>query len=50
MFSLEFPPINEVIRWKEVFASLNKVGIIACLAAERRAPRTTSGPQADERS
>ena len=33
MFALEFPPINELIRWKDVFASFNKVGIIACLAA-----------------
>ena len=33
MFALEFPPINEVIRWKDVFSSFNKVGIIACLAA-----------------
>ncbi|MEI7991734.1 MAG: F0F1 ATP synthase subunit A [Actinomycetota bacterium] len=33
MFALEFPPINEVIRWKDVFSSFNKVGIIACLAS-----------------
>ena len=33
MFALEFPPINEVIRWKEVFTSFNKVGLIACLSA-----------------
>src|SRR5262245_2785820 len=32
MFALEFPPINEVIRWDELFPSFNKVGIIACLA------------------
>src|SRR5262245_1477285 len=33
MFALEFPPINEVIRWKELFPSFNKVALIACLAA-----------------
>ena len=33
MFALEFPPINEIIRWRDVFTSFNKVGIIACLAA-----------------
>jgi F-type H+-transporting ATPase subunit a len=33
MFALEFPPINEVIRWKDVFSSFNKVGIVACAAA-----------------
>jgi F-type H+-transporting ATPase subunit a len=32
MFALEFPPINEVIRWRELFPSFNKVGLIACLA------------------
>jgi F-type H+-transporting ATPase subunit a len=33
MLALEFPPINEVIRWQDVFPSFNKVAIIACLAA-----------------
>ena len=32
MFALEFPPINEVIRWRDLFPSFNKVGLIACLA------------------
>jgi F-type H+-transporting ATPase subunit a len=32
MFALEFPPINEVIRWRELFPSFNKVALIACLA------------------
>src|SRR5262245_8857234 len=33
MLALEFPPINEVIRWKDLFPSFNKVAIIACLAS-----------------
>ena len=33
MFALEFPPINEILRWREVAPSLNKVGIIAVVAA-----------------
>jgi F-type H+-transporting ATPase subunit a len=33
MFALEFPPINEVIRWRDLFTSFNKVTLIACLAA-----------------
>ncbi len=33
MLALEFPPINELIRWRDVFTSFNKIGIIACLAA-----------------
>ena len=33
MFALEFPPINELIRWKDAYGSLNKVGIVAILAA-----------------
>jgi F-type H+-transporting ATPase subunit a len=32
MFALEFPPINEVIRWRDLFPSFNKVGLIAVLA------------------
>jgi F-type H+-transporting ATPase subunit a len=32
MLALEFPPINEVIRWRDLFPSFNKVAIIACLA------------------
>src|SRR5262245_831837 len=33
MLALEFPPINEVIRWQDIFPSFNKVALIACLAA-----------------
>lgn len=33
MLGLEFPPINEVIRWKDLFPTFNKVAVIACLAA-----------------
>ncbi len=33
MFALEFPPINELIRWRDLFTSFNKISIIACLAA-----------------
>jgi F-type H+-transporting ATPase subunit a len=32
MLALEFPPINEVIRWKDLFPTFNKVALIACLA------------------
>ena len=33
MFALEFPPINEILRWSDVFPSFNKVAIISVLAA-----------------
>ncbi len=33
MFALEFPPINEVIRWKDLFPTFNKIALIACLAS-----------------
>lgn len=33
MFSLEFPPINEVLRWQDVVPTFNKVAIIAVAAA-----------------
>ena len=33
MLSLTFPPINELIRWRDVFPGFNKVGIIAVIAA-----------------
>ena len=33
MLALEFPPINEVIRWQDLFPSFNKVSLIACLAS-----------------
>jgi F-type H+-transporting ATPase subunit a len=32
MFALDFPPINEVIRWRDLFPTFNKVALIACLA------------------
>ena len=33
MLALTFPPINELIRWRDIFPGLNKVGIIALIAA-----------------
>ena len=33
MLALEFPPINELIRWRDIVPGLNNVGIIAILAA-----------------
>jgi F-type H+-transporting ATPase subunit a len=33
MLALEFPPINEVIRWRDLFPTFNKIALIACLAA-----------------
>jgi F-type H+-transporting ATPase subunit a len=32
MLALEFPPINEVIRWRDLVPSFNKVALIAVLA------------------
>ena len=33
LLSFEFPPINELLRWKDVVPGLNKVGMIAVAAA-----------------
>jgi len=33
VIALEFPPINEIIRWKDLFESFNKISLIAVLAA-----------------
>ena len=33
MFALKFPPINELIRWRDIFSNFNKVGVIAVAAA-----------------
>ncbi|MSY48153.1 MAG: F0F1 ATP synthase subunit A [Actinobacteria bacterium] len=33
MLAFEFPPINELLRWKDVVPGLNKVGLIAIAAA-----------------
>jgi F-type H+-transporting ATPase subunit a len=33
VLGLEFPPINEVINWKDLFPSFNKIALIAVLAA-----------------
>ena len=33
MLGLEFPEINEVIRWVDLFPTFNKIGLIACAAA-----------------
>jgi F-type H+-transporting ATPase subunit a len=30
---LVFPPINELLRWQDIFPSFNKIALIACLAA-----------------
>lgn len=32
MFGLEFPPINEILRWQDLFPSFNKVALIAVAA------------------
>ncbi len=32
MFGLEFPPINELLRWQDIFPTFNKVALIAVLA------------------
>jgi F-type H+-transporting ATPase subunit a len=33
VFALEFPPINAILRWKDIFPTYNKVALIATLAA-----------------
>ena len=33
MFGLEFPPINEILRWHDLFSSFNKISLIAVAAA-----------------
>ena len=33
MIALEFPPINEILRWKDLFPTFNKIALIAVLAA-----------------
>jgi F-type H+-transporting ATPase subunit a len=33
VFGLEFPPINAILRWKDLFPTFNKVAIIAVAAA-----------------
>ena len=33
MFALEFPPINAILRWKDLFPTFNKIAIIAVAAA-----------------
>ena len=32
MFGLEFPPINAILRWKDIFPTFNKIALIAVLA------------------
>lgn len=32
MIALKFPPINEILRWRDIFPSFNKIGLIAVLA------------------
>jgi F-type H+-transporting ATPase subunit a len=33
VFGLEFPPINEILRWQDIFPSFNKIALIAVAAA-----------------
>ncbi len=33
ILSFEFPPINELLRWRDVVPGLNKVGLIAVASA-----------------
>jgi F-type H+-transporting ATPase subunit a len=33
VFALEFPPINAILRWKDLFPTFNKIALIAVLAA-----------------
>ncbi len=33
MIALEFPPINEILRWKDLFPGFNKIALIAVAAA-----------------
>jgi F-type H+-transporting ATPase subunit a len=33
VFGLEFPPINALLRWPDIFPTFNKIGLIAVLAA-----------------
>lgn len=33
MLGLEFPPINEILRWKDIFPTFNKIALIAVAAA-----------------
>jgi F-type H+-transporting ATPase subunit a len=33
VFGLEFPPINEVLRWQDIFPTFNKIALIAVTAA-----------------
>lgn len=33
MLALEFPPINEILRWRDLFPTFNKVALIAVAAA-----------------
>ena len=33
MLALEFPPINEILRWRDLFPTFNKVALIGVAAA-----------------
>ena len=33
MLALEFPPINEILRWRDLFPTFNKVALIAVAAS-----------------
>jgi F-type H+-transporting ATPase subunit a len=32
IFALEFPPLSEILRWKDIFPSFNKIAVISVLA------------------
>ena len=42
MLALEFPPINELIRWQDIFPSFNKVALIAVARGAHRHPSSSS--------
>ena len=33
LLGLEFPPINELLRWQDIFPTFNKIALIAVVAA-----------------
>ena len=32
MLGFEFPPINEILRWQDIFPTFNKIALIAVAA------------------
>jgi len=49
VIALEFPPINEILRWKDVAPSFNKIAIIAVLATVIGTTIFTLAARADAR-